>query len=269
METLTTEDVLRIHEILVADFARDGDPMSPSGVRSLALLDSAVHRQHVGLGSTLKYPDPVSNAGTLAFGLCCDHPFHNGNKRTALVAMLVHLDRNHFCLYGASQADLYQFMLAVANHSLGVRVDPRRPDRQPPAPSADEQVQAIRAWLAKRVEKLRRGERPVTFRLLRQILARFDYDLENPHSNLLDVVKIEQVPASLLRKARMVRKRIGSIGYKDEGTEVSVKDLKQLRRMCKLTEADGVDAGALYDDEVVVDAFVNRYRTVLRRLART
>ena len=29
-----------------------------------------------------------------AFGICCDHPFHNGNTRTALVTMLVHLDNN-------------------------------------------------------------------------------------------------------------------------------------------------------------------------------
>jgi hypothetical protein len=50
---------------------------------------------------------------------------------------------------------------------------------------------------------------------------------------------------------------------------VSVKDLKRLRQMCKLTEADGVDTDAFYSDTAVVDAFVNRYRTVLRRLART
>src|SRR5262245_17511958 len=122
--------------------------MSPSGVRSLALLESAVFRQSVSLGSTRKYPDPLSNAATLAFGLCCDHPFYNGNKRTALVAMLVHLDRNHLCLYRTTQSMLYQFMLAVANHSLGVRVDPRRPDKHPTTPSADEQVAAIREWLS-------------------------------------------------------------------------------------------------------------------------
>jgi death on curing protein len=261
--------VLRVHEILVADFARDGDPMSPSGVRSIALLESAIGRQHVGLGPTLKYPDVVSNAATLAFGLCCDHPFHNGNKRTALVAMLVHLDRNRLCLYGTTQAELYQFMLAIANHTLGIRIDPRRPDKQPRTLSADEQVAAIKEWLARRVDKVKRGERPTTFRQLRHVLARFGYDLENPHDNLLDIVKLEHIPKSLLRKARTLRKRIGTIGYRDEGTEVSIKDLKKLRRTCHLTEEDGVDADAFYNDDALVDAFVNRYRTVLRRLAKT
>jgi len=76
----------------VADFAGTGDPIAPPGVRSMTLLESAVSRQHTALGGRLKYADPVSSAATLLYGICSDHPFHNGNKRTALVAMLVHLD---------------------------------------------------------------------------------------------------------------------------------------------------------------------------------
>jgi death on curing protein len=45
--------------------------------------------------------------------------------------------------------------------------------------------------------------------------------------------------------------------------------LKDLRRMCRLTEEHGVDTGAFYDGAEVIDVFVNRYRTVLRRLAKT
>ena len=102
LRTLSAEDVLQIHEILVADFQESGDPISPPGVRSVSLLQSAVGRQTTGIGSVLKYPDPIFNAATLLYGLCNDHPFHNGNKRTALVAALVHLDRNKFTLYDTS-----------------------------------------------------------------------------------------------------------------------------------------------------------------------
>jgi death-on-curing protein len=72
---LSTEDVMMIYRILVADFAKSPDPISPVGIRSVALLESAVGRQSTSLGSTLKYPDPISNAATLAYGICCDHPF--------------------------------------------------------------------------------------------------------------------------------------------------------------------------------------------------
>lgn len=72
----------RSTKVVIADFAGSGDPVFPHGVKSHALLESAVNRQHSGSGSWLKYADPIANAATLAFGICCDHPFHNGNKRT-------------------------------------------------------------------------------------------------------------------------------------------------------------------------------------------
>ena len=130
LQTLTIEEVLRIHHRLVEDFAASDDPISPSGVRSDNLLASAVSRQDTSLGDQLKYPDPISNAATLLYGICCDHPFHNGNKRTALVSMLAHLDKNKRTLFGTKRNDLYSMVLEVAGHSFGGRRDSRR--RGPP-----------------------------------------------------------------------------------------------------------------------------------------
>lgn len=270
LETLSPEEVLRIHEVLIEDFARSGDPISPPGVKSLALLESAVSRQHVGHGKVMKYPDPVSNAATLVYGICCDHPFHNGNKRTALVAMLVHLDRNRLCIYRTSVRELYDFLVQIASHTLGWRRDPRRPDKLPPRRRSDDEVKEIISWLSKRLEKMVRGERPITFRQLGQTLGRFGFLLETHTGNSADVLKvIEHPPTMFRRKRRIEHKRIGSIGYRDEGTEVAMKDLKNVRRLCKLSEEDGVDSAAFYDNYAVVDTFVNKYRTLLRRLART
>lgn len=255
--------------MLVADFAASGDPIGNMGLRSRALLESAVNRQHSGHRERLKYAEPLGNAATLAFGICCDHPFVNGNKRTALVALLVHLDNNRLCLHRTSQNDLYQLMLGIANHSVGMRTDPRRRDKIPARRTADQEVAAIRDWLRERAEKLRRGEQLLTFRQLRQCLGRFGISLENPHSNSIDVVRTETKTRLFRREKQVVKKRLGSIGYRDEGTEVSLRDLKVLREMCKLREQDGVDSDAFYDSADVIDAFVNRYRTVLRRLAKT
>jgi death-on-curing family protein len=269
LETITAEEAIRIHEILVADFAQSGDRISPPGVRSLDLLESAVHRQHAGHGKTLKYPTAVWNAATLVFGICCDHPFHNGNKRSALVAMLAHLDRNGLYLQ-ASQSELYQFMIAMADHTIGQRPDPRKKDKALPRRSADEEVAAIAEWLEKRVQPVKRGERPITYRQLRQNLAAFGCELGEIASNRIEVLKVEQQTTGLLRRTiRTVKRRVGWIGHRNEGTEVSIKDLKDLRRMCKLCEEDGVDADAFYNHTAVIDAFVNRYRRVLRRLAKT
>jgi death-on-curing protein len=221
------------------------------------------------LGDRLKYPEPVSNAATLLYGICCDHPFHNGNKRTAVVAMLVHLDDNRLALYGTTQKELYGMVLAVAAHTIGVRQDPRRPGKTPPRPNSDQEVGAIASWIAERAARVRRGERQLTYRELRRILENFGFYLEDPDGNYIDVVRHEQRRTGFLRKRlETVRKRIGSIGWPGEHEVVGVAEIKKIRRLCELTEAQGVDSDSFYDRAAVIDVFVNQYRTLLRRLAR-
>lgn len=88
------DEVLHIHERVCGDFASSADPVDTPGPRDSGLLDSAIARQLTGTADYLKYSTVWSNAATLTFGLCCNHPFHNGNKRTALVCMIAHLEKN-------------------------------------------------------------------------------------------------------------------------------------------------------------------------------
>jgi death-on-curing protein len=273
VSTLTVDEVIRIHHVLCADFAEAEDPIGYGGVKSMAMLESAVGRQQAGFGPFRKYPDPVSNAATLTFGICNDHPFHNGNKRTALVSMLAHLDKNRLTLKGeVRQNDLYDLMLSLARQELTTERVPRRARRRVVLRrfDADHQVRELTEWLRKRVERVQRGERQITYRQLRPILKRHDYELGHARSgNTLEVVRLITRKTLIRRETRIERKPIGRIGYRNDGEAVSLKTLKELRRMCKLTEEDGVDTGAFYDGAEVIDVFVNRYRTVLRRLAKT
>jgi hypothetical protein len=56
LQFISVEEVKRIYETLVNDFATTDDPISPAGVRDQGLLESAVARQQTGLGNILKYP---------------------------------------------------------------------------------------------------------------------------------------------------------------------------------------------------------------------
>jgi death-on-curing family protein len=267
-ETLSVEDVLQIHRLLVEDFAATGDPIEPPGIRSRALLESAVGRQHVGLGSQLKYPSPIESASTLLYGICLDHAFHNGNKRTALVSMLVHLDKNRIGLFNVDQKELFELMLTVANHTVGLKqreiVADNIKRRNP-----DDEVKAIARWLDDKADKLRRGERIVTYRELRRILRSFDYEMERPDGNTIEIVKYEKRPRSLLHwREEVVRRHVTTIPYPGDAKDVAVQRIKEIRRICRLREEDGVDSTAFYDQTVVIDSFINRYRTILRRLAR-
>jgi death on curing protein len=267
--TLSTEDVLQIHEILVQDFAESGDPISPPGVKSLHLLESAVSRQYTAHGNTIKYPDPLSNAATLAYGLCNNHPFYNGNKRTALVSMLVHLDKNKITMFHTSQNDLYDMIIGVADHSLGLRKDPRKREQHTPQRRVDDEIEAFVYWLSRRVDKVVRGEKQIRYRQLRNILQRFEYFMENPHKNSIDIVKYEERMVGIIRKRKEREKiHVGTIGYPGDNIVMTLNSIKQVRRMCRLTESDGVDSDSFYNEAATVDAFINKYRTALRKLAK-
>lgn len=268
VQTLSLDDVLAVHDALIRDFEQSGDPFFPSGVKDRGLLESAVSRQHVGFGGQWKYPDPISNAATLLYGICCDHPFHNGNKRTALVAGLAHLDRNRLSLFNTSQSELYELMIQVADHKLGRRRGTRRHQKDVERLSSDEEVRLLTEWLRPRTFKVARGERQVTYREVRKILSSFGFVLENPSSNMIDVVRYEQ-QGLIGRLLRRERQRIGRIGWPGDNRDISKAEMKHIREVCRLREEDGVDSDAFYSYTVVLDSFVNRYRKVLRALKDT
>jgi death-on-curing family protein len=270
-KTLSVEDVCRIHDALCEDFAAADDPIFPAGVKSMPLLESAVHRQHAGFGPFRKYTSLEANAATLTFGLCNDHPFHNGNKRTALVSMLAHLDANKRTLQDTRQEDLFEMILALANNQMTVFVG-RRSRRSMPhlgtRHSADAEVEGLAAWLAPRLQTIKRGERQVTYRELRGILRRFNLELQNPHANMIDVCRVVERRKFLSRDTVIEYKRIGTIGYHSEGQPVALKVVKDVRRIAGLREEDGCDSEAFYAGGAVFDVFINQYRTILRRLSK-
>jgi death-on-curing protein len=118
LNTLNRQEVLDIYSALVTHSADIGEPIAPAGVRDNNLLDSAISRQHTGFGQMLKYPEPRDNAATLLYGICMDHPFFNGNKRTAFVTALVHLDRNGYIPQDVSERDFYNMLISLADHRL-------------------------------------------------------------------------------------------------------------------------------------------------------
>jgi len=261
-EMLAYEDVLNIHEVLVKDFSCTPDPIEPPGIRGNGdLLQSAISRQHVGFGAQLKHPDALSNAATLCYGVCCNHAFHNGNKRTALVALLCHLDRNGLTLQeNITQDELYSFMLKIAAH----RFAPKKPRYD----SSDIEIEEIKRWLHRNTRKIKKGERVVTFRELRKILREFDIELENPQSNYIDVVRYKLKRKGLFGPKERVGTRIAHIGYPGEGMEVGRHQLKIIRDQAGLTEKDGYDSEMFYSAQTSIDRFIMRYKGTLRRLAK-
>lgn len=64
------------------------------GIRDQALLESAVAAPQASFGGRSPYADIIEVAAAYLFYLCRNHPFIDGNKRTALGACLVFLRLN-------------------------------------------------------------------------------------------------------------------------------------------------------------------------------
>jgi death on curing protein len=65
-----------------------------AGLRDEALLESAVAAPQATMLGELMFTEPVEIATAYLFYLCRNHPFVDGNKRTALATCLVFLSEN-------------------------------------------------------------------------------------------------------------------------------------------------------------------------------
>jgi death-on-curing protein len=85
---LTIDIVREIHQLALEEFG------GMDGVREPALLESAVAAPQATLGGDPLFADLIEVAAAYLFFLCRNHPFLDGNKRTALGACLVFLRLN-------------------------------------------------------------------------------------------------------------------------------------------------------------------------------
>ncbi len=103
--------VLALHERQLAEHG------GGIGVRDEGLLESALARPQQLHAYGDPPPDLAALAASLAFGLARNHPFIDGNKRTAAVAYELFLVLNDAMLQ-ASNIELYPVYLALAEGSL-------------------------------------------------------------------------------------------------------------------------------------------------------
>ncbi len=246
MQYLRPGDVEAIHYKLVEDFAKGKDPIVPAGVRTPSLLESAVNRPHTSLGELIKYPS-ISMAGSaLLHALIHNHPFHNGNKRTGLVALFVFLDKNGYVLT-AKDDELFDYVIRVSAHGL---VDS---NGSVGGTLSDYEMQDMAKWLQRKIKRIRKGEQIVKFGRLKQIPGNRGCAFDVVPGNRINI-------------------RCGSLHtqvfYANDGRDVDPSTVHKIRRDLHLDEAHGYDSDIFYNEGDRIDVFINKYRKVLDQLAR-
>ena len=245
MAYLTARDVEQIHQVLVSEFKKSRDPIDPPGVRSNDLLESAVFRAHTSLGGELKYPTIEMAATAYLHAIIANHAFHNGNKRTALVAMLVFLDLNSYVLE-IGEDELFDYLIRIASHDIGVSAESES--------RADAEMIVIAKWVSSHSRPLTVGEHPLKFHQLRSILNNYGCTFTNPKKG--NRINIQ-------RGDRKVQ-----IYYRNEGTDVQLNTISMIRRELGLTEAEGYDSTIFYNADERIPDFILKYRRTLQRLAK-
>ena len=255
---IKTEEVLKIHDELVNDFANRKDPISPPGVKSIDLLESACFHPKTSLNGIYKYCTTESVAAALLYALVHNHPFYNGNKRTALVSMLAFLDKNGITLQ-CSDDELFDFVLEVAKHRLASFSDRHKSDRE---------ICKITEWIVKESRIVERGDRRIEWRKLRKILSGYNCDLDLKTGNRMDIYRI--IPRIKRRFGYSKEQNLYTqVGYRNEGSEVSFDAIKRIRKELKLNDEHGIDAKEFYSGSQNDPAyFITKYRKILVRLSR-
>ena len=88
MKHLTLEQLLQLHALVIQETG------GASELRDLGRLEAALATQTQNVFSEELYPELPDKAAALIRGIIADHPFADGNKRTAMLTGLIFLTIN-------------------------------------------------------------------------------------------------------------------------------------------------------------------------------
>lgn len=110
---LNIAQVLAIHDRMIKLFG------GSHGVRDLGLIESAVARPQAGFGGKYLYKNIFDMTAALLQSLLKNHPFIDGNKRTALTSAAIFLEINGYKLKNNHQEEV-NFAIQVDNQNLSI-----------------------------------------------------------------------------------------------------------------------------------------------------
>lgn len=104
---IRTEDVLKIHKLLIDQFG------GTHGVRDHNSLNSSINRPFATFDQKELYPEPIEKTAAILESIVANHPFIDGNKRTGYVLARLLLLKSGLDIK-ATQEDKYEMVIAVS-----------------------------------------------------------------------------------------------------------------------------------------------------------
>lgn len=256
-------DVLRAHFLIADYFYGKGYGIGGIGPKDPNLLHSAVYRQFTGYDGRDKWETSYERCATLIFGLVKDHPFHDGNKRTALLVLLYFFNRTNRAPTIAKKK-LEDFIVDVANDGLGRyrRLQDLKSTTQDP------EIYFIADFLRRNSRSLDRRYYRITYKELDLRLKEFGFCLNNPHKNFIDVCRIDVGHGLLgLGKQRTKLLKVAQIGFPGWKNQVGQGAIATVRRETGLVPEKGIDSTTFYRGTDPLYSLIAEYSGPLERLA--
>jgi hypothetical protein len=211
---------------------------------------------------------------TLLFGLIMNHPFHDANKRTALLTALSLLHRKKRIIR-LPQKRLDALVIAIAEGSLEsyFERDARHLERlqeMKDLPDEDGTVYVVAEFL-KRNTRYRDDSTPtVTYSELNRALKKHGFELRNPNGNYINIVRVEPAkPGGFLGLGARPEREVflGQVGFPGWKDQVRGSALKTVRQATGLTTQNGCDTQVLFEDAEPLSSLISEYAEPLKRLA--
>lgn len=111
MKYLTIEQVIHIHDQTIKKIG------GIEGLRDRSLLESAIASPMTTIFQKEMYPSVIEKGACYLFSICKNHPFVDGNKRTATICCLIFLRQNGEKIF-YNKKEFEDFVCALADSKM-------------------------------------------------------------------------------------------------------------------------------------------------------
>ncbi|HUC87641.1 MAG TPA: type II toxin-antitoxin system death-on-curing family toxin [Candidatus Binatia bacterium] len=115
MTFLTLDQLLEIHALVIDSTG------GSSGLRDLGRLEAAIATQRQDVFGEELYQGPTNKTAAIIRAIVADHPFVDGNKRTAMLSGLTLLELNQVN-FKAKVGEIEDFAVEIATKRLDIPV---------------------------------------------------------------------------------------------------------------------------------------------------
>ncbi|MFC1855989.1 type II toxin-antitoxin system death-on-curing family toxin [Thermodesulfobacteriota bacterium] len=260
-KSISALEVLKAHFLICDYFYQNDGDIGGLGPRDINLLLSAVSRQFTSFNGVERHKTDYERCATLFFGLIKNHPFHDGNKRTAFLIAIYQLWK-----IGRLPDEKHKKFetLAVRTAEGKLKEYSRFGDLSKKKKHDNPEVKFLAHFFKKNTRSKDKSMYLLTYRQLDNKLRNYSFKLDHQDRNFIHVVRINE--KRKLLKTKKVEQKIYKIGFPGWSKEVAKSVMNKVLKETKLNAQYGYDSKVFFHDTEPLPALISLYHGILMKL---